>query len=68
MKAEDILARRTRLAFLNKDAAVAAIPAVANIMALELGWSKAKTKEEIQSCTIAIDRSFGGPVPRSDCK
>lgn len=36
---EDVLSRRTRLAFLNKDAALAAIPHVAEIMSKELGWT-----------------------------
>ena len=38
----DFLARRTRLAFLNAEAAADAIPKVADIMAKELKWSKAK--------------------------
>ena len=37
---EDILSRRTRLAFLNSEAAMEALPRVADIMAEELGWSK----------------------------
>ena len=64
VKIEDIIARRTRLAFLNKEAAVAAIPTVADIMASELGWSDAKKKEEITNCLRSIDLSFAGPVPR----
>lgn len=65
VKAEDILARRTRLAFLNKEAAMAAIPRVAEIMASELNWSEAKKMEEIKSCTAVLDFSFAGPVPRN---
>lgn len=38
----DFLARRTRLAFLNAQAAADAIPKIADIMAKELNWSKAK--------------------------
>lgn len=38
----DFLARRTRLAFLNAQAAADAIPKIADIMAKELKWSKAK--------------------------
>ena len=41
----DILARRTRLAFLNAEAAADAIPKIADIMAKELKWSK--TKKEV---------------------
>ena len=43
----DVLARRTRLAFLNAAAAWEAAPMVADIMAAELGWSSAKKKEEL---------------------
>ena len=38
----DFLARRTRLAFLNAQAAADAIPKIADIMTKELNWSKAK--------------------------
>ena len=38
----DFLARRTRLAFLNAQVAADAIPKIAEIMAKELKWSKAK--------------------------
>ena len=36
---EDILSRRTRLAFLNAEAARDAVPRVAEIMTEELGWT-----------------------------
>lgn len=61
---EDVLSRRTRLAFLDKDAAMEVIPRVAEVMATELGWS---TKvQEFQ--TMAAEKyveSYGGgrPVP-----
>ena len=38
----DFLARRTRLAFLNAQAAADAIPKIADIMAKEMNWSKDK--------------------------
>ena len=38
----DIIARRTRLAFLNVHAAEEALPRIVEIMAKELGWSKQK--------------------------
>ena len=41
----DFLARRTRLAFLNAEAAADAIPKIAEIMAKELKWSK--TEKEV---------------------
>lgn len=43
----DFLARRTRLAFLNAEAAADAIPKIAEIMAKELKWSKTKKEAEI---------------------
>jgi glycerol-3-phosphate dehydrogenase len=42
----DILARRTRLAFLNVRAAEEALPRVIELMSRELGWSKQKEKAE----------------------
>jgi glycerol-3-phosphate dehydrogenase len=43
---EDVLARRTRALFLNARAALAMAPAVANLMALELGWDEVtRTKQ-----------------------
>lgn len=40
----DVLARRTRLAFLNVHVAKETIPKIAELMAKELGWSKARKK------------------------
>ena len=40
----DMVARRTRLAFLNVQAADEALPAIVRIMGKELGWSSAKQK------------------------
>mmetsp|Transcript_16205 Transcript_16205/g.44907 ORF Transcript_16205/g.44907 Transcript_16205/m.44907 type:complete len:95 (-) Transcript_16205:58-342(-) len=56
---EDVLSRRTRLAFLNKEAAMAAIEPVADIMATELGWSRKVKKEQIKIAKAYID-SYGG--------
>jgi glycerol-3-phosphate dehydrogenase len=43
---EDVLARRTRALFLNARAALAMAPAVADLMAAELGWDEAtRTKQ-----------------------
>jgi glycerol-3-phosphate dehydrogenase len=43
---EDVLARRTRALFLNARAALAMAPAVADLMASELGWDEVtRTKE-----------------------
>lgn len=57
----DFLARRTRLAFLNAQAAADAIPKIADIMARELKWSKAKkevTDEFSWEIGFCIAREF----------
>ena len=56
---EDILSRRTRLAFLNKEKALEAIPIVASIMAKELLWSNEAMKSQIDLAEIYIE-SFSG--------
>lgn len=58
--AEDILARRTRLAFLNKVKAIEAIPKIVNIMAKEFGWNNERSNQEIQRTSAFMDH-FGGP-------
>lgn len=47
--AVDVLARRTRLAFLNAEAALQALPRVIEIMAEELKWDKARQKQEYKN-------------------
>lgn len=44
--AVDVLARRTRLAFVDAQAALAALPRVIEIMSTELGWSRVRQREE----------------------
>jgi glycerol-3-phosphate dehydrogenase len=44
---EDVLARRTRALFLNARAAVEMAPAVASLMAPELGWDEAATAKQL---------------------
>ncbi|KAI9095876.1 FAD dependent oxidoreductase-domain-containing protein [Phlyctochytrium arcticum] len=44
--AVDVIARRTRLAFLNAQAALESLPRVIDIMAEELGWSAARKTQE----------------------
>ena len=58
---EDVLSRRTRLAFLNKDAAMEAIPVVADIMAKELGWSTKVKKRQIEAAIKCVN-SYGGRI------
>ena len=59
--ATDILARRTRLAFLNKSAAVLSIPTIVELMGKELKWNTARKKAET---AYALDymNQFGGSV------
>lgn len=47
LTAIDVLARRTRLSFLNARAALDALPQVVDIMADELGWSYKERKNQI---------------------
>jgi glycerol-3-phosphate dehydrogenase len=44
---EDILARRTRALFLNARAALEMAPAVANLMAAELGWNETVRRQQL---------------------
>jgi glycerol-3-phosphate dehydrogenase len=60
--ADDILARRTRLLFLNKEAAIKAVPLVVEIMSSELGWSAEKRQEE-DLLAYQFIHHFGGPKP-----
>ncbi|KAF5729483.1 glycerol-3-phosphate dehydrogenase SDP6 mitochondrial [Tripterygium wilfordii] len=46
--AVDFIARRSRLAFLDTDAARRALPRVIEILALEHSWDKSKQKQELQ--------------------
>ncbi len=43
----DVMSRRLRLSFVDSDAARAALPVVAKIMAKELGWKAAQVKEQV---------------------
>lgn len=54
----DFLARRTRLAFLNAQAAADAIPKIADIMGKELHWSKAKKQVNILGFSIPPKMNF----------
>lgn len=58
---EDILSRRTRLAFLNKDAAMKAIPRVAELMATQLGWTNEVRGKQIEAATKYIEYYSGNP-------
>ncbi|OAA78484.1 glycerol-3-phosphate dehydrogenase [Akanthomyces lecanii RCEF 1005] len=56
--AADLIARRTRLAFLDVDSALLALPRVIEIMAQELGWSAARQTRE-WSETVKFLESMG---------
>ncbi|KAF8475594.1 glycerol-3-phosphate dehydrogenase [Kalaharituber pfeilii] len=60
----DVLARRTRLAFLNAQAALEALPTVIDIMADELKWS-GERKEREWSETVAFLESMGLPKSKT---
>ncbi|KAL8811519.1 MAG: hypothetical protein Q9223_004080 [Gallowayella weberi] len=56
--AVDVLARRTRLAFLNAQAALEALPTVIDVMTEELGWSKKRQEKEWKD-TVQFLASMG---------
>lgn len=58
--ATDVLARRTRLAFLDVHAALDALPRVVDVMADELKWSSARTDREWTEC-VRFLKSMGLP-------
>ena len=63
--AVDVVARRTRLAFLNAQAALEALPKVIDLMAEELGWD-AKRKEVEWKDTVKFLASMGLPKSKLD--
>ncbi|KAK4133037.1 DAO-domain-containing protein [Trichocladium antarcticum] len=60
--AVDVLARRTRLAFLNAQAALESLPRVIDIMGEELGWDARRRDVEWKD-TVAFLESMGLPKP-----
>jgi glycerol-3-phosphate dehydrogenase len=57
----DMLTLRTRLAYLNKEAALLAAPRVAEIMAHELQWTVQEKDKQLQAA-IELINTFGGRV------
>jgi glycerol-3-phosphate dehydrogenase len=55
----DMLTLRTRLAYLNKEAALIAAPRVADIMAKELRWNRAERNRQLVHA-VEIINTFGG--------
>ncbi|KND92767.1 Glycerol-3-phosphate dehydrogenase, mitochondrial [Tolypocladium ophioglossoides CBS 100239] len=58
----DVLARRTRLAFLNAQAALEALPKIIDIMAEELNWDRRRQELEWTE-TLTFLNSMGLPQP-----
>jgi glycerol-3-phosphate dehydrogenase len=57
----DVIARRTRLSFLNAQAALDTLPRVVDIMAEEYGWSSARKASEISNAVVFLT-SMGLPA------
>ncbi|KAI0131171.1 DAO-domain-containing protein [Daldinia grandis] len=60
--AVDILARRTRLAFLNAQAALECLPKIIDIMSQELKWDRKRQEREWKD-TVEFLQSMGLPEP-----
>ncbi|KAK9451537.1 FAD dependent oxidoreductase-domain-containing protein [Limtongia smithiae] len=60
----DVLARRTRLAFLNYKAALESLPMVIDVMGDELAWDKARKEKEWTS-TVKYLHSMGLPADQN---
>jgi len=54
----DVLARRTRLAFVDHAAARAALPRVIELLAPELGWDKARRDREMRETAEVVERGL----------
>ncbi|GAA6041779.1 hypothetical protein JCM8097_007156 [Rhodosporidiobolus ruineniae] len=52
--AVDVIARRTRLSFLNSEAALESLPTVIDIMAKELGWDEDRKNKEFKDATVFL--------------
>ncbi|XP_072118063.1 glycerol-3-phosphate dehydrogenase, mitochondrial isoform X1 [Mobula birostris] len=63
--AVDILARRTRLSFLNVQAAEDALPRIVELMAAELNWSEKRIQDELKAAEEFLYYEMGYKV-RSD--
>jgi len=57
---EDVLSRRTRLAYLNREAALQALPRVAQLMSQELKWTESVEQHQIHAARAYVE-SYGGP-------
>lgn len=62
---KDMISLRFRIAYLNKDAALAIAPRVADVMAKELKWNKKERDRQLKDA-IDLINTFGGPYPSKD--
>lgn len=60
----DVIARRTRLSFLDASATAEVLPRILEIMAKEKGWSAAKCAEEDAAVRAADETRRRDPAPR----
>ncbi|XP_069636716.1 glycerol-3-phosphate dehydrogenase, mitochondrial isoform X7 [Haliaeetus albicilla] len=60
--AVDMISRRTRLAFLNVQAAEEALPRIIDIMGKELNWNEQKKKEELEAAKKFLYYEMGYKV------
>ena len=62
---EDILSRRTRALLLDREAAAAAAPAVAELLAPELGWDDAEREAQVSRFLTLVEeeRRAGAASP-----
>lgn len=61
-----MLARRTRLAFIDSKAALEAAPRVIEIMAGLLGWSRARRREEMKEVEEFLTTMSPGDAGKSN--
>jgi glycerol-3-phosphate dehydrogenase len=62
----DVIARRTRLSFLNAQASLDALPRIVEIMGEELGWSRDRKEKEIEGAgqfLLSMGLQPGTPLP-----
>jgi glycerol-3-phosphate dehydrogenase len=62
---EDFLARRTRLALVDRNAGLGASGKAAGTMADELGWDDAALAREIEAYAAEVERERGLPLPEA---
>ncbi|KAF8992699.1 DAO-domain-containing protein [Cyathus striatus] len=67
----DVLARRTRLSFLNARAAFESLPRVVDIMSEELGWSYTERKKQIRDAvsflkSMGLDPGYLAHIPEPE--